>query len=193
MAAEVLGQKGVLVFPTTGLYGLGADALCTEAVRRVFTIKRRPAHMPVLVMLSRMDDMVKVVQTVPDYAPRLMGLWPGGITLIFQACAQVPSILTGGTGKIGVRMPAHPVAKLLIEEFGRPVTGTSANLSGCPAASSMAELDPRISSQVDLVLDAGTLAGGAGSTIVDVTRWPVRVIREGAVDQEKIRLVLRKD
>lgn len=189
-AVDILGQKGVLVFPTSGLYGLGADALSAEAVHRVFTIKQRPAHMPVLVMLSGIDDMAKVVRMVPDHAQPLLRLWPGGITLIFEAGHQVPENLTAGTGKIGVRLPKNPVARALTETFGGPVTGTSANLSGGKAPSSIADLDVRIGSQADLVLDAGVLAGGSGSTILDVTCWPVKMVREGAVKRKAIDHIL---
>lgn len=191
-AVQTLEQKGVLVFPTTGLYGLGADAFCAEAVRRVFAIKCRPAHKPLLLLLSGVDDMAKVVRTVPAYAELLMGLWPGGITFIFKAGGLVPAYLTGGTGKIGVRMPAHPVAKALTEQFGGPITGTSANLSGFPAAASVMHLSPEIRCQADMVLDAGSLAGGSGSTVVDVTGWPVNVVREGVVPRRAIDDALRK-
>lgn len=191
-ATDILGQKGVLVFPTSGLYGLGADAFCAEAVRRVFSIKRRPANKPLLLLLSGIPDMAKVVGAVPDYADLLLELWPGGITFIFKAGARVPVYLTGGTGKIGVRLPAHPVAKALVEGFGGPITGTSANLSGFPAVASVTDLDPEIGRQVDMVLDAGPLAGGCGSTIVDVTCWPVKVIREGVVPRRAIDDALKK-
>jgi L-threonylcarbamoyladenylate synthase len=133
-AAEILGKKGVLVFPTSGLYGLGADARCAEAIRRVFAIKRRPLHQPLLVLLSGIQDLDTVVKMVPGCAEPLLKLWPGGITLIFRAGDHVPAGLTGGTGKIGVRLPAHPVAKALLAQFGSPITATSANLSGCRAA-----------------------------------------------------------
>ena len=189
-ASEILKQKGVLVYPTTGLYGLGADALCQEAVQRVFAIKRRPAHKPVLVLLSALGDMDGLVQDVPDEARKLLGLWPGGITFIFMADEKVPAALTGGTGKIGVRLPAHPVARALTEHFGGPITGTSANLSGFPAAASTAELDPDLCREADLVLDAGPLAGGPGSTIVDVTVWPITILRQGAVSRQAIDRIL---
>lgn len=192
MAAGVLNQKGVLVFPTSGLYGLAADAFSIEAVGRVFDIKRRPADMPVLVMLSDSHDIQRVVRTVPDFAEPLLGLWPGGITLIFEAGDPVPAILTAGTGKIGVRMPAHPVARALVRQFGGPITATSANLSGCPAVSKAADLDPRIVADVDLVLDGGILAGGSGSTVLDASRWPVRIIRDGAVARQEIDRALAK-
>lgn len=191
-AAQMLVQEGVLVFPTSGLYGLGADALCTASIRRVYTIKHRPVHQPLLVLLAGIYDMDRVVRTVPGYAEGLLGLWPGGITIIFEAGDTVPACLTGGTGKIGVRVPAHPVAVALVDQFGGPITGTSANLSGFSAAASLIDLDPEIRRQVDMVLDAGTLAGGPGSTIVDVTCWPVRVLREGAVPRQAIDDVLRK-
>ena len=185
-AAGLLKKKGILVFPTSGLYGLAADAFSVEAVGRVFDIKRRPADMPLLVMLSGGHDIQQVVRSVPDFAEPLLGLWPGGITLIFEAGDRVPDILTGGTGKIGVRMPAHPAARALVRQFGGPITATSANRSGCPAVSKVADLDPRIIAGVDLVLDGGTLAGGSGSTVLDASRWPVRIIREGAVARQLI-------
>ena len=189
-ASGVLRQNGVLVFPTTGLYGLGADAHSVAAVGRVFAIKQRPVHMPLLVMLSHISDMDKLVRRVPDYARPLLGLWPGGITLIFEAHDAVPAGLTGGSGKIGIRLPAHPIAKALTKEWGGPMTGTSANLTGCPAVSSVADLDPHVQAQVDLVIDAGDLAGGSGSTILDATIWPPKLIREGAVSQKAIDRVV---
>lgn len=180
----------MLVFPTSGLYGLGVDAFNPRAVSRVFAIKQRPSDNPVLVLLSDMHDMHKLVRTIPDYALPLLRLWPGGITFIFEAGDRVPAALTGGSGKIGVRMPLHPVAKALTVRFGGPITATSANRSGRPAPASAAALDPAMVSQTDMVLDAGALAGGIGSTIVDVTRWPIEVLREGAVSWKIIDDVL---
>jgi L-threonylcarbamoyladenylate synthase len=191
-AAKILGNGGVVVFPTTGLYGLAADARCVAAVRRVFAIKRRPAAKPLLVLLSGLKDMASLVKTVPEHAEPLLGLWPGGVTLVLKAADTVPAELTGGTGKIGVRLPAHPVARALVGRFGGPITATSANRSGDPAVARATDLAPEILSQVNLVLDAGTLAGGAGSTVVDVTEWPVRVIREGAVPRQAIEEALRR-
>ena len=191
-AAEILGKKGVLVFPTSGLYGLGVDARCAEAIRRVFAIKRRPLHQPLLVLLSGIQDLDTVVKMVPGCAEPLLKLWPGGITLIFRAGDHVPAGLTGGTGKIGVRLPAHPVAKALSAQFGSPITATSANLSGCRAAARVTDLDPDVRGKVEMVLDAGELAGGSGSTILDATCWPVKVLREGAVSRRDIEDVLKK-
>jgi L-threonylcarbamoyladenylate synthase len=190
-ASDILGRDGVLVFPTAGLYGLGADARSAEAVRQVFAIKRRPLQQPVLVLLSGIDDITTLVSEFPDYARPLLRLWPGGLTLVFRAADAVPTELTGGTGKIGVRLPAHPVARALAGHFGGPITGTSANLSGCPAPARVNDLDPEVRRQVDMVMDAGTLSGGPGSTILDATCWPVKIIREGAVHRSAIDAVLR--
>ena len=181
----------MLVFPTSGLYGLGADALSVAAVDRVFGIKRRPADMPVLVIVADRLMMDRVVGSLPAHAQGLLGVWPGGLTLVCQAADGVPYNLTGGTGKIGVRMPAHPVARALVSAFGRPITATSANLSGQAAPARVADLDPAVRSGVDMILDAGRLAGGPGSTILDVTCRPVRMIREGAVKRSTIDRILR--
>ena len=191
-AADVIRSGGVVVFPTSGLYGLGADALNDRAVARVFAIKRRPADNPVLVLLPTLADMDRLVRSVPDYARPLLGLWPGGITFVFEASAHVPSALTAGTGRIGVRLPVHPVTRALVERVDGPVTGTSANLSGMPAAARGRDLDPTLCDAADLVLDAGDLAGGPGSTIVDVSVWPIRIIREGTVRADAIYAVLNR-
>ena len=190
-AGRILENSGVVVFPTTGLYGLGADARSHKAVRKVFSIKRRPACKPVLVLVPGIGDLEGLVDTIPDYASHLLALWPGGLTLVFRAGRNVPSVLTGGSGKIGVRLPAHPVAWALADAFGGPITGTSANLSGFPAVASAAALAPELVRETDLVMDAGPLAGGPGSTIVDVTIWPVAILREGAVKRRAIEHALR--
>lgn len=192
-AAGIIRNGGVVVFPTSGLYGVGADAFRPKAVARVFAIKRRPADNPVLVLLPGPDEMGKAVKRVPDYARPLMDrLWPGGITFVLEAGDTVPAALTAGTGKIGIRVPAHPVAKALVQGVGGAITGTSANLSGRPGAARVDRLDPEITIQADMVIDAGPLAGGPGSTILDLTFWPVKVLREGAVSMQAVADALTK-
>jgi L-threonylcarbamoyladenylate synthase len=127
---------------------------------------------------------------VPDYAEPLLKLWPGGITLVFRAGDGVPAALTGGTGKIGVRMPAHPVAKALVEASAahhrdqrQPV-----RLSSILCVTDPCPGNPWAGGYG---VECRALAGGAGSTILDVTCWPVEVIREGAVPRRAIDEVLR--
>jgi L-threonylcarbamoyladenylate synthase len=117
-------------------------------------------------------------------------LWPGSLTLVFQAADVLPSNLTGNTGKIGIRLASHAVAHNLVSAVGKPITGTSANISGQGGCITVAGLDQHIRDQVDLVIDAGKLPGGEGSTVVDVTVNPPKIIREGAIRAAKIHAVL---
>jgi len=183
-AARIIKGGGVVVFPTRGLYGLGADAFNETAVDRIFKIKRRSAEKPVLVLIHEMGHLERLVKKITPLAQRVMSqFWPGRVTLVFHALDAVSPMLTAGTGKIGVRMAGHPVASALARAVGGPITGTSANPSGEPGCMCLQDMDPAIIEAADLVLDAGRLKGGIGSTVVDVTgRLPV-VLREGAVGE----------
>ena len=112
--------------------------------------------------------------------------WPGRVTLVFKAADTVPHYLTAGSGKIGIRLPGHPVAAALVESLGAPLTGTSANLLGKPGCRRIDDLDPYLVQQLDAVLDAGPLKGGAGSTVVDVTQDIPTVLREGEISKNEI-------
>jgi L-threonylcarbamoyladenylate synthase len=182
LAGQKIREGGVIVFPTQCLYGLGADARNAEAVARIFAIKQRAPTNPLLILIPGRSDLASVTDTIPLAAKRIMDVfWPGNVTLLFEANPSLPASLTAGTGKIGVRLPLHPVAAELVRKAGGPITGTSANLSGFPGAATIDELGPDITGQVDLILDAGVLKGGIGSTIVDITVVPPLVLREGAI------------
>jgi len=186
-AAGVIKQGGVIVFPTRCLYGLGADAMNPDAVERIIEIKQRPDDNPILVLIDSKNQLEMLVEKIPPAADAIMeAFWPGRVTLVFDARDISPGLLTAQTGKIGVRLPAHPVAAALVRQVKGPVTGTSANLSGHPGCSRLPDLDPRIAGQVDFVLDAGTLQGGVGSTVVDVTEEPPRILREGELTASQI-------
>jgi L-threonylcarbamoyladenylate synthase len=116
--------------------------------------------------------------------------WPGGLTIILESRPELPDLLTGKTGKIGIRVPRHPMASALVNAFDGPLTGTSANLSGRPGCSQIDDLDPQLIQQLDVVLDAGPLKGGVGSTVVDATSDPPLVLREGAVSKQQLDSVL---
>ena len=190
-AARAISSGGMVVFPTSGLYGLAVDALNAAAVDKIFAAKGRSPDKPVLILIRHVDDLRPLVTTIPPAAARLMdALWPGGLTLVFPAAAAVFPVLTAASGKIGIRLPAHPVARVLVAAVGRPITGTSANVSGRPGCSRIATLDTAIADAADMTLDAGDLAGGAGSTVVDVTREPPVILRSGAVPDDIIWNVL---
>jgi L-threonylcarbamoyladenylate synthase len=186
-AAGVLSAGGILVFPTRSLYGLGVDAFNETAVEKLFHIKKRPAGKPILILIHDTEQLRFLVKDIPAAVKPLMHrFWPGRLTLVFHAGKEVPKNLTAGTGKIGIRQAGHPVAARLAAAFGRPITGTSANRSGRPGIFRCHDLDPGIQEAVDLVIDAGPLEGGAGSTVIDVTTDPPRILREGAVSAREI-------
>lgn len=190
-AAGRIADGGVVIFPTQSLYGLGANALDPRAVNRIFAIKKRPSKKPVLILINNISELDVLVREVPPPAIRIMNAcWPGGVTLVCYAKEALPSNLTAGTGKIGVRLPLHPVARQLVHLAAVPITGTSANLSGQTGCANIHDIDPGVRRNVDMILDAGTLKGGLGSTIVDITASPPRILREGMVPETRIREVL---
>lgn len=190
-AARAISSGGLVIFPTSGLYGLAADALNAAAVEKIFAAKGRSSDKPVLILIRHGDDLRHLVTTIPPAATLLMdALWPGGLTLVFPAAATVFPALTAGSGKIGIRLPAHPVARALVAAVASPITGTSANVSGRPGCSRIAALDAAITDFADMTLDAGDLAGGVGSTVVDVTREPPVILRSGAVPDDVIWKIL---
>ena len=187
----MIQQGGVVVFPTRCLYGLGADAFDASAVKRVSLIKQRPADNPILALIDSRQRLDDLVASIPSTADALMKtFWPGRLTLVFEARKSLPQQLTAGSGKIGVRLPGHPVAYALTRQSGTALTGTSANLSGRPGCHRVKDLDDPIAGQVDLILDGGTLKGGVGSTVIDITQNPPRILREGQVSAEEIRNIL---
>jgi len=191
-AAAAVRSGGVIAFPTRCLYGLGADAFNAEAVARIFSIKHRPVENPILILIDRPDRLERLVCDASPAAARIMDrFWPGRITLVFKAAAEVPAYLTAGTGKIGIRLPGHPVAAALLRVLQTPLTGTSANLSGKSGCRRIEDLENQIAGQLDLILDTGPLKGGRGSTVVDVTLDPPKVLREGEVSEAEIMTLLK--
>ncbi len=184
---NVIKQGGVIAFPTRCLYGLGTDAFNAAAVDRIFKIKQRSYQKPILILVDRRIQLQRIASHVSKAASRIMDqFWPGRVTLVFEAGDTVPRYLTSGTAKIGIRLPGHPVAAALVNSLGRPLTGTSANLSGSPGGRRIDDLDPQLIQHLDIVLDAGPLKGGPGSTVVDVTHELPRFLREGEISVEEI-------
>ena len=181
----------MVVFPTTGLYGLGADPLNPEAVERIFSLKARDADKPLLVLIEHLAMMTRVAQPVSAMARHLMDcFWPGRLTFVVHALPNLPAGLTAGSGKIGVRQTAHPVAAALVRAAGGMLIGTSANISGAGAIAAVADLDPSVLEAVAMVLDAGPLTGQA-STVVDVTAAAPVILRQGAVPGAAIMSAFR--
>ena len=190
-AARIIRNGGVVVFPTRSLYGLGVDAFNAKAVNRIFHIKQRPAGKPILVLIKNKDELDRLAALVPPTATAIMEkFWPGRISIVFQAKQGLLANLTAGTNKIGIRLPGHNVTTALVKAACSPITGTSANLSGNAGCFQVNDLDEKIVNSVDLILDAGPLKGGVGSTVVDVTGKTPLILRQGELSQKDISNVI---
>ncbi len=185
--SQVILQGGVAAFPTETFYGLGADARNEEALQKIFQIKGREENKPLLLLIGDRDWLPELVRSIPPVAGRLMkNFWPGPLTLVFEASPRLSALLTGGMGTIGVRLTPHPVAQALLAAVGRAITATSANLSGQPSASVAAEVFRALGNRVGAILDGGQTAGGLGSTVLDVSSPPPRIVRRGVISQAEL-------
>lgn len=190
-AGKILQENKVVIFPAKCLYGVAANALNEKAVEKVFHLKKRPMTNPILILIPDKEMLKDLVTSIPEQAKKLMdAFWPGNLTLVFEAKNSIPELLTANTGKIGIRLPVHPIAKALVEKAGFPITGTSANLSGMESCHRIEKLDASIMDQADMILDAGILKGGTGSTIADVTGSRIKITREGEVTINQIKKTL---
>jgi len=191
-AVDILQNGGLVVLPTRHLYGLGVDALNPQAVARVFATKQRPLHQPLLILVASQGDVCNYALGIDGRATALMNtFWPGKVTIVLEARSILPMILTGGTGRIGIRVPGHPVCRDIVRALPGPLTATSANLSGQPGCHRIEDLHPDIAAAADFVLDAGPLQPGLGSTVVDIRPCAVDILREGAIAASDILNALR--
>ncbi|MFA4825414.1 MAG: L-threonylcarbamoyladenylate synthase [Methanoregula sp.] len=172
-AVSVLMHDGLVVYPTETVYGLGADAFSDEAIYRLYEAKHRPHGMPVSIAVSDFDMLATVAHVEPWMETFIQTFLPGPVTVVLASRNCVPDVLTGGTGMIGIRIPAHPLAQQLIERFDSPITATSANLHGAK--------DPQVPEECtvpyELLIDGGKLPG-TPSTVVDLPKRTI--LRAGA-------------
>jgi L-threonylcarbamoyladenylate synthase len=187
-AVALLRKGGVIAFPTETFYGLGADAGNEKAIEKIFKIKGRDFRNPISVIIGKKEDLTDLVEGIPALAEALMArFWPGPLTLVFRASGLVNPGLTAGTGKIGIRLSSHPIATALAGAIGRALTATSANLSGKKECPSAGEVLDQLGGSLDGVIDGGSTAGGPGSTILDVTCDPPRILRHGAISAARLQ------
>lgn len=187
-AAGLLRAGGVVAFPTETYYGLAVDPFNSHALERLFRVKRRPRQLPILVLVGKRSQLALLTNNIPSLYHHLMdSFWPGPLTLIFQALPTLPRQLTGQTGTVGIRYSPHPVANTLIQAFGGPVTATSANITGFPAATSAEDVARMFDENIDLILDGGLTPGGKGSTLVGVKRDRLVCIRDGQIEFSRVQ------
>lgn len=185
--SRILREGGIIAFPTETFYGLGVDARQEAAVEKIFRIKGRNVRDPVSVIVDSEEEVIPLVTAIPEAARFLMKkFWPGPLTLVFCAAPPVSSHLTGGTGKIGIRVSSHTVARVLAKRLSGPLTATSANLSGGQECTTAADVIHIFGDRLDAIIDGGPTPGGMGSTVLDVTVHPPLVLRAGAVSLTEI-------
>src|SRR5947209_18143214 len=190
-AATLLRAGELVVFPTETVYGLGANALQSEAVEHIFTAKGRPFSDPLIVHIADQSILETLVTHIPPQALQLAhAFWPGPLTLILPASSRVPKLVTAGLATVAVRMPRHPVALALIRAAGFPIAAPSANrfmhVSPTTAQHVLADLDGR----VPLILDGGPCEVGVESTVLNLCSAVPTILRPGGVSLEALRAVL---
>ena len=193
-AAAILRSGGVVAFPTETSYGLAVDPWQPLALERLFRIKHRPSHLPILTLVAGIGQLPLLATEVPAVYYRLIAcFWPGPLTLVCPAQPTLPPQLTGDTGTVGLRQSPHPAANRLLAAFGGPVTATSANLSGSPAAVTAQEVARIFGAEVDLILEGGTTPGGHGSTLVGVCGTSLCCLREGNITYAAVQACAATD
>jgi Sua5/YciO/YrdC/YwlC family protein len=186
-AAEILAGGGIIAYPTETFYGLGVDATNEKAIEKIFAVKGRDLKNPISLIIGKPDDIYPLVKNVPETAKILMAaFWPGALTIVFQASDKISPLLTAGSGKIGLRISSHPIALKIVTKTKKPLTATSANLSGTPECSLASEVIKQIGDKIDAILDWGETQGGKASTIIDVTCDPPVILREGTISRKII-------
>ncbi len=186
----MLKRGGLVAYPTDTVYGLGADPLNEKAVARIYEVKNRPRNLPLPLLLADRSDLPQVALIVPEIAWRLAErFWPGGLTLVVRKNPLIPDSITAGGDTVAVRVPDHPVTIALIRGLGRPIVGTSANLSGKPSPVTAEDVREQLGNEVDLIVDGGRCPGGIESTVIDVSDASPAIIRVGAIPQEDIAKV----
>jgi L-threonylcarbamoyladenylate synthase len=191
-ASGLLNNGGIIAYPTESYYALGVLASDEKAVKRLFELKARPPEKPLPLIVGDKDVLLSVVQCIPDQAKALIErFWPGPLTLVLEAGEGVSRLLTGGTGRVAVRIPGDSAALYLARALRLPVTATSANPSARRPAETAGEVIDYFGDSLDLIIDGGKSPGGKPSTIVDVTVVPAIILREGSVSISNIKLPLK--
>ena len=191
IAARVIQKGGLVAFPTETVYGLGADALNSDAVLALFEAKKRPLDNPPIVHVANASEVYRLVQEVSKKAGLLMKtFWPGPLTLVFKRSSLIPNVTVAGLDTVAIRMPKHKVALALIKQSGLPIAAPSANLAGKPSPTTAKHVYEDLNGRIDVILDGGATNIGVESTVVDLTVDPPLVLRPGGTSFEALKKVL---
>ncbi|MFV3012667.1 L-threonylcarbamoyladenylate synthase [Clostridium botulinum] len=189
-AGDILRRGGLVVFPTETVYGLGANALDKNAVKKIFKAKGRPQDNPLIVHISKMKDIEKLVEEIPSVAEKLMDkFWPGPMTIILKKKDIIPNETSAGLDSIGIRMPSNKIAMKLISMAGVPIAAPSANLSGKPSPTDVETCIEDLDGKVNIILGGDNSEVGVESTVIDCTINPPCILRPGGITLEMLREV----
>lgn len=193
-AIAALRRGDVIVFPTETLYGLGADALNSQAVEQVFQLKGRDPLNPIPVLVADREMLHALVADVPEAAQKLIRqFWPGPLTLVLPARKEIPKPLCNPSGGVGVRISSQAIATRLVNTLGRPLTATSANPSGKEPARTIPEAKTYFGDQIEVFVDGGKLTAKTGSTVVEVMGDTIKIIRQGELNTAELGRVLGQE
>ena len=192
-AARIISRGGLVVFPTETVYGLGGDAFDKEAAAKIYAAKGRPSDNPLIVHISKTEDLKKLTDEIPDKALKLADkFWPGPLTMIFKKNDKVPYTVTGGLDTVAVRLPSHETARKFIAASGTFIAAPSANLSGRPSPTMAEHVIEDLNGRVDMIIDGGSIEIGLESTIVDMTEDIPVILRPGYITMDMLKGVISK-
>lgn len=186
-AAEIIKRGGLVAFPTETVYGLGANGLDENAVPKIYEAKGRPSDNPLILHISKLDEIEDIVKEIPKSALILAEeFWPGPLTMVFKKSERVPYRTTGGLESVAIRMPSNKIARELIKAAGVPIAAPSANSSGRPSPTKAAHVIYDLDGKIDMVIDGGEVDIGIESTIVDVTGEVPVILRPGFITEKML-------
>lgn len=190
LGGRIIRSGGLVAFPTETVYGLGANGLDGEAVKKIFEAKGRPADNPLILHIARKSDVKKLWTHIPETAKALMDeFWPGPLTLIYLKSDLVPSEVTAGLDTVAIRMPEHKTALALIRAAGVPIAAPSANLSGKPSPTTAEHVLFDMDGRIDMIIDGGECSVGVESTVVSLVGQPT-ILRPGGITKEMLEAVI---
>ena len=186
-----LASGGLVVLPTDTVYGIACGAFDPGAVRRVYELKGRSYDKPLPILIPHASQLSLVAAEVPTEAFRLIGAyWPGALTLVLKT-APLAALAAHGRPTIAVRVPDHGVVRTLLDGAGVPIAATSANQSEQPSISEGAEVVRQFEGKVEVIIDGGACAVGRESSVVDASKFPFSMLREGAISRADLERTLR--
>lgn len=191
LAANLIKSGNLVAFPTETVYGLGANGLDEDAVKKIYLAKGRPSDNPLILHIADIEELELLVERVPDIGKKLIReFWPGPLTIIFKKSPIVPDIISGGLDTVAIRIPINPIALKLIDLSGVPIAAPSANISGRPSPTRASHVIEDMDGKISMILDGGNTDVGLESTVIDLSTKIPTILRPGAISYEVLRDII---